>query len=380
MSFRYIAVAGITIAIIAVFYMFFGGTQKNNAPEITFTQIPEKAFKNELVNIKVKAISETQISKITLKTNGKTLEQPCNETECTAIFTQTFTDTGTIEVQATAQNQAGESTKKTIIKIFDDKKTCIDETPLNQCSATQPLYCDNGKLTQNCSLCGCTQGRQCNGETCISVSLPIEITAMQPAEYKIVRENTGFTIKATLTNTKNNVVSKGANYSLKTTLSGPQKTTSTTDFSLQKDLAINESEEVKTIIKGLKEGFYSIETELTAGDNIIDTYSENNFVESSTDKIPPAAPTGLKGRFEEKTLVLSWNPNTETDLAGYKLFKSQNIEATHITYALFMTLDKNNTQISIKEPQEGTQYFVLKSFDFLSNESPYGEHTRIEKR
>jgi len=38
---------------------------------------------------------------------------------------------------------------------------CSDGTPYGACSATAPLYCDNGVLVSNCAVCGCPLGYEC---------------------------------------------------------------------------------------------------------------------------------------------------------------------------------------------------------------------------
>ena len=41
-------------------------------------------------------------------------------------------------------------------------KTCSDGTTHGECSLNKPYYCDNGILSENCSLCGCGAGYECN--------------------------------------------------------------------------------------------------------------------------------------------------------------------------------------------------------------------------
>ena len=41
---------------------------------------------------------------------------------------------------------------------------CSDDTPYNECSATKPLFCDNGQLINNCSVCGCPEGKTCQSD------------------------------------------------------------------------------------------------------------------------------------------------------------------------------------------------------------------------
>jgi len=38
---------------------------------------------------------------------------------------------------------------------------CSDGTPYGQCSSTKPLYCKDGILINNCTLCGCLSGQNC---------------------------------------------------------------------------------------------------------------------------------------------------------------------------------------------------------------------------
>ena len=51
---------------------------------------------------------------------------------------------------------------------FDPK--CSDGTPYGFCSKTKPLYCKDGSLISNCSLCGCPEGQACDGLECIPIS------------------------------------------------------------------------------------------------------------------------------------------------------------------------------------------------------------------
>ena len=50
---------------------------------------------------------------------------------------------------------------------------CTDDTIYGSCSATKPLYCDNGNLIDRCSVCGCPADRICNAtnENCFTPSI-----------------------------------------------------------------------------------------------------------------------------------------------------------------------------------------------------------------
>lgn len=45
---------------------------------------------------------------------------------------------------------------------YTTAQTCSDGTPYSQCSLTKPKYCSNGNLIDNCGLCSCPSGQQCN--------------------------------------------------------------------------------------------------------------------------------------------------------------------------------------------------------------------------
>ncbi len=49
-------------------------------------------------------------------------------------------------------------------------RRCKDKTRYGRCSETQPLYCKNGELVEDCGECGCPQGLVCTGEACGNAS------------------------------------------------------------------------------------------------------------------------------------------------------------------------------------------------------------------
>jgi hypothetical protein len=57
-------------------------------------------------------------------------------------------------------------------------QTCGDGTFYGTCSLTKPYYCDNGTLAEKASVCGCVDGANKAGETCVSEynTNPQEIT------------------------------------------------------------------------------------------------------------------------------------------------------------------------------------------------------------
>lgn len=73
------------------------------------------------------------------------------------------------------------------------------------------------------------------------------------------------------------------------------------------------------------------------------------------------------------TARLSWSPNTEPDLEGYRVFVGTSSRA----YTKTITIGRI-TSIDIADLSPGaTYYFALKAFDFSGNESPYSDEVRL---
>jgi len=53
---------------------------------------------------------------------------------------------------------------------------CLDGTDYGSCSYTKPLFCDEGNLVENCSVCGCGEGLECVNETCVMAAEVPEVT------------------------------------------------------------------------------------------------------------------------------------------------------------------------------------------------------------
>ncbi|MFH1445119.1 MAG: DUF2341 domain-containing protein [Nanoarchaeota archaeon] len=55
------------------------------------------------------------------------------------------------------------------IKVSDiPPQECSDGTLHGECSATKPLYCDDGNLINNCDACGCSNNQTCTANICIN--------------------------------------------------------------------------------------------------------------------------------------------------------------------------------------------------------------------
>lgn len=91
-----------------------------------------------------------------------------------------------------------------------------------------------------------------------------------------------------------------------------------------------------------------------------------------TDSIPPARPHGLKVKVDTSGIVkLSWTPNDETDLLGYKIYRSNfaNAEFSEINHTL-SPFTSYSDSINIKTLSTKV-FYKLAAFDKRMNRSAY---------
>jgi hypothetical protein len=66
---------------------------------------------------------------------------------------------------------------------------------------------------------------------------------------------------------------------------------------------------------------------------------------------------------------LAWNANSESDLAGYRVYRCSELPCTLKSGAsLLATLGKNETSLNIGTPTK-IQYYFVTAYDFAKNES-----------
>jgi fibronectin type 3 domain-containing protein len=97
----------------------------------------------------------------------------------------------------------------------------------------------------------------------------------------------------------------------------------------------------------------------------------SNTVSATTlDETSPAAPTGLVAKDPKgHEITLQWNPNTESDLAGYHIFK--NNKGAAYPFYLEHTIIGTATEYTVSSlTEEITYYFVVTAYDEVPNTSP----------
>ncbi|GAI16523.1 unnamed protein product, partial [marine sediment metagenome] len=108
---------------------------------------------------------------------------------------------------------------------------------------------------------------------------------------------------------------------------------------------------------------------VTAVDNGANESGNSNEASATPTDPPPAAPTGLVATPGVKQVSLGWNDNTEGDLDGYNVHRSETMGGpyTQVNGSVVVTSDYTDTELT----GGVTYYYVVTAVDLGSNESGY---------
>jgi fibronectin type 3 domain-containing protein len=90
------------------------------------------------------------------------------------------------------------------------------------------------------------------------------------------------------------------------------------------------------------------------------------------DKTPPRIPSGLEIVQSDTGIYLTWDPNLETDLAGYRIFRSESANG----YFRAISERVISTNAFFDPSYRPGQYYRLSAVDELGNESAMSEPSR----
>ncbi len=85
----------------------------------------------------------------------------------------------------------------------------------------------------------------------------------------------------------------------------------------------------------------------------------------SIDTNPPAVPTGLDSVTGDEAVYLTWNPNAEEDLAGYRVYRNNQPSG----YFRMIAEVKENYYVDYDVQNGTTYYYCVSAFDKNGNES-----------
>jgi len=82
--------------------------------------------------------------------------------------------------------------------------------------------------------------------------------------------------------------------------------------------------------------------------------------------LPPAIPLGLGAEPGNQQITLSWRANTEKDLRGYKIYRSESLEGT---YTLIHTAEKVTSWVDTGLTNGTTYYYKISAYSLVGLES-----------
>ncbi len=90
------------------------------------------------------------------------------------------------------------------------------------------------------------------------------------------------------------------------------------------------------------------------------------------DSVPPKPPTGLEVvSTTHNSTTLTWDPNTEADLEGYNIFRSEKSNPSNWGESIGNTIKGIQEYIDTGLVEETTYYYVITAFDEVPNESGF---------
>lgn len=103
-------------------------------------------------------------------------------------------------------------------------------------------------------------------------------------------------------------------------------------------------------------------------------YVEGPFRVDASDTQPPATPVGLMGDGSGAAVALSWAPNAEDDLAGYRIHSS---EASGGPYTLVASQTLTTTNGIVSDASSLLTYYVVTAVDAAGNESGFSNEISV---
>lgn len=108
---------------------------------------------------------------------------------------------------------------------------------------------------------------------------------------------------------------------------------------------------------------------VTAYSENLDEYWRSNIIYGhSVDNLPPIAPRNIAGALAGSNVILHWNPNTETDLASYAVYRSTSPSFDPDTMTAYATT-RDTLYTDMNVPPSMNLYYKLKAVDIHGNQS-----------
>lgn len=110
------------------------------------------------------------------------------------------------------------------------------------------------------------------------------------------------------------------------------------------------------------------------------TYESFSRLGQLEDQTPPAPPVGLTGKLDkEGKVTLNWSPNTEGDLMGYRVFRSNQKEGFYNQVTSYFTRDTFYSHEVDMNTTTNTVYYKVIALDFRENYSDKSKFCEIKR-
>jgi uncharacterized protein len=117
---------------------------------------------------------------------------------------------------------------------------------------------------------------------------------------------------------------------------------------------------------------------------VVSTYGDTLFSYPyyvfGRDNVPPVAPVGLSATIDTAGVVLfSWQPNSETDIQGYKVYRSNSLREEFVELSKEFVTDTLFTDTVALNNLTKEMYYCLKAVDENFNHSGFSEPVEVIK-
>ncbi|HZX20459.1 MAG TPA: hypothetical protein VFF13_05585 [archaeon] len=274
---------------------------------------------------------------------------------------------GVYNAKAIIETSSGEKKIHTMrITVTKQKSECVNGVRFDSCSEEKPLYCSNGILVKNCSICGCNEGFYCAEESCSPIAGKLEL--VQVNYPKEVLKDAKFRVSVIMKAEK--TLRSGATYLVELSLGnlvrsetftiGELAQTDSVKFEIR-ELSLQES------VNDINLSVYALNIEK----ELLENFFEKNAVTVVSEAKTLEAPQITQFFLEGNDLIISWSK--VENASEYKLYKSVDANPVFISYSLFQSFPAEQNSAVIQELEQGTHFFVMTADSEFANESGYSE-------
>lgn len=383
-----LAIIGLAIAGIFAFTGLKPNFSQQNYPIQLNAAISSNQIQaGEEIKASASAFSAKNISSIVFQVNEEKKTINCSSNSCAGEFSKSFDKPGAYTISITAIiDEKNFEQRKFAFYVFDKQK-CTDGTFSNECSSAKPFFCSSGILAENCSKCGCIGESICqqNGKCSFVVSL--KIISAKINDFNSININRPFNTIIELFNNSGNPIPKNTKLKFDLVFFNLQNTYSNSyNFILDNDLDSNSSAiiEVKNANNSSSRFFipqtgnFDFNAQLFDENNRqLSIFSQKSFLNSVNDSSPPAKPSGLTASVSGKNATISWNKNSEQDIAGYNIFMSNGVSTFVVTSSKIASVSFNENVFTAQDLNSGAYFFTITAFDAVGNESVFSDTAAI---